>query len=89
MAETENSDYAGAKMERAGFIGVVLILGALAFQVWVTVRVFRSRLYESSQKSAQAKLIWLLPVLGAIIAFSVLTSEEQAERRANDPELRN
>jgi hypothetical protein len=27
-------------------------------------------------------------VLGAIIAFSVLSSEEQAERRANDPELR-
>jgi len=58
------------------------------FQVWVTVRVYRSRLYESSHKSAQAKLIWLLPVLGAIIAFSVLASEEQAERRANDRELR-
>lgn len=75
-------------MDRAGIIGVLLIVGAFAFQVWVTVRVFRSRLYERSQKSAQAKLIWLLPVLGAIIAFSVLSSEEQAERRANDPELR-
>lgn len=75
-------------MERAGIVGAVLVLGALLFQVWVTVRVFRSRLYESSQKSAQAKLIWLLPVLGAIIAFSVLSSEEQAERRANDPSLR-
>jgi hypothetical protein len=75
-------------MDRAGIIGAFLIVGAFAFQVWVTVRVFRSRLYESSQKSAQAKLIWLLPVLGAIIAFSVLSSEEQAERRANDPELR-
>jgi cytochrome c-type biogenesis protein CcmH/NrfF len=50
----------------------------------VTVRVFRSRLYEPSQKANQAKLIWLLPVLGAIIAFSVLTSEEQAERRHED-----
>jgi hypothetical protein len=75
-------------MDRAGIIGALLIVGAFAFQVWVTVRVFRSRLYETSQKSAQAKLIWLLPVLGAIIAFSVLASEEQAERRANDPELR-
>lgn len=74
-------------MERAGIVGAVLVVGAVLFQVWVTVRVFRSRLYESSQKSAQAKLIWLLPVLGAIIAFSVLTSEEQAERR-NDPTLR-
>lgn len=76
-------------MDRAGIIGVLLIVGAFVFQVWVTVRVFRSRLYETSQKSAQAKLIWLLPVLGAIIAFSVLSSEEQAERRANDPQLRS
>jgi hypothetical protein len=76
-------------MERAGTVGVLLVIGAVLFQVWVTVRVFRSRLYESSEKSAQAKLIWLLPVLGAIIAFSVLTSEEQAERRANDPSLRS
>ncbi len=75
-------------MERAGFIGALLVVGAVLFQVWVTVRVFRSRLYESSQKSAQAKLIWLLPVLGAIIAFSVLTSEEQAERRHNNREMR-
>jgi hypothetical protein len=75
-------------MERAVIVGAILVLGALLFQVWVTVRVFRSRLYESSQKSAQAKLIWLLPVLGAVIAFSVLASEEQAERRANG-ELRS
>lgn len=76
-------------MERAAVIGVILVLSAVLFQVWVTIRVFRSRLYESSQKSAQAKLIWLLPVLGAVIAFSVLTSEEQAERRASDREMRN
>ncbi|MGC4093928.1 MAG: hypothetical protein QM756_39685 [Polyangiaceae bacterium] len=75
-------------MERAGIVGTLLVIGAVLFQVWVTVRVFRSRLYESSQKSAQAKLIWLLPVLGAIIAFSVLQSEEQAERRSNNRELR-
>jgi len=75
-------------MERAGIIGALLVVGAVLFQVWVTVRVYRSRLYESSQKSAQAKLIWLLPVLGAIISFSVLTSEEQALRRANNRELR-
>jgi len=75
-------------MERAVVIGAILILAAVLFQVFVTVRVFRSRLYETSQKSAQAKLIWLLPVLGAVIAFSVLTSEEQAERRASNRELR-
>lgn len=67
---------------------MALVVG-VAFQVWVTIRVFRSRLYEVQQKKAQAKLIWLLPVLGAIIAATVLRSEEQAEHRENHPELRS
>jgi hypothetical protein len=77
-------------MDRGLIFGGVLLVIALAFQAFVTVRVFRSKLYEPAQKSAQAKLIWLLPVLGAIIAFSVLTTEEQAERRyQTDRELRD
>ena len=40
---------------------------ALAFQGWVTYRVWRSRVFERAQKFNQAKLIWLLPVLGAIM----------------------
>ncbi len=46
----------------------------------VTYRVFRSRVFEKAQKLNQAKLIWLLPVLGAIMVFSVLHQEERAER---------
>lgn len=59
---------------------------ALGFQAWVTFRVFRSRVFERAQKLNQAKLIWLLPVLGAIMVFSVLTQEERAER--DGPQLR-
>lgn len=77
-------------MERGLVFGGILLAISLAFQAFVTVRVFRSKLYEPSQKSAQAKLIWMLPVLGAIIAFSVLTGEEKAERRyQTDRELRD
>lgn len=78
-------------MERGFLFGGILLVLALGFQMFVTVRVFRSKLYEPAQKSAQAKLIWMLPVLGAIIAFSVLTTEEQAERRyqQSDRELRD
>lgn len=75
-------------MAHGSFLGLTVVGLAVAFQVWVTYRVYRSRLYEPSQKSAQAKLIWLLPVLGAIIAFSVLTAEEQRERRDDDAEYR-
>jgi hypothetical protein len=71
-------------MAHGALFGLVVLGMAVLFQVWVTVRVYRSRLYEPSQKSAQAKLIWLLPVLGAIIAFSVLTAEEQRDRRDAD-----
>jgi hypothetical protein len=75
-------------MAHGTLLGLFVLTAAAVFQVWVTVRVYRSRLYEPSQKSAQAKLIWLLPVLGAIIAFSVLTAEEQRERRDDDQEHR-
>lgn len=74
-------------MDRTLFFGGFLLLAGIVFQLWVTIRVFRSRLYEPSQKSAQAKLIWLLPVLGAVIAFSVLTTEEKAERAHTEREL--
>lgn len=59
---------------------------ALAFQGWVTYRVWRSRVFERAQKLNQAKLIWLLPVLGAIMVFSVLSQEERHEREG--PQLR-
>lgn len=62
------------------------LLVALCFQGWVTYRVWRTRVFEKSQKLNQAKLIWLLPVLGAIMVFSVLHQEERAER--DGPQLR-
>ena len=59
----------------------VLLIAAVVFQVWVTVRVSRSELYERSEKLAQAKLIWLVPVLGAVIVFSVLQQEASRDER--------
>lgn len=67
-------------MHRGGLFGVLLLIGALVFQAWVTLRLRRSQLYDRSQKSAQTKLIWLVPVVGAAIVFSVLVSEEQYEK---------
>jgi len=62
------------------------LLLAIAFQAWVTYRVWRTRVFERAQKLNQAKLIWLLPVLGAVMVFSVLHQEERAER--DGPQLR-
>jgi uncharacterized membrane protein len=73
-------------MKLHDFGPAIPLLIAVLFQGWVTYRVFRSRVFERSQKLNQAKLIWLLPVLGAIMVFSVLHQEERAEREG--PQLR-
>jgi len=72
-------------MDRAQWIGLVVLVLLAAFQVWVTYRVWKAPFYERSQKLAQSKLIWLLPALGAVFAFSVLVDEEQAERKFRKP----
>jgi hypothetical protein len=56
------------------------LLGLLAFQGWLTARVWKSHLYERKQKVWQVQLIWLLPVIGAGLVFHVLQDDERSER---------
>ena len=64
-------------------IFVALVVVALvSFQTWLTVRVFRSGLYERKQKIWQAQLIWLLPIIGAGLVFSILHEDTKAETEA-------
>jgi hypothetical protein len=58
-----------------------LVGAAVLFQIWVTWRVRKTPIFDGSQKSAQTKLIWFVPVIGAAVVFAVLQSEEQYERR--------
>jgi hypothetical protein len=60
----------------------VVALGLISFQAWLTVRVFRSGLYERKQKIWQAQLIWLLPIIGAGLVFSILHEDRKAETEA-------
>lgn len=60
------------------------LLSILLFQIWVTVRLRRTPIFDPPQKSAQTKLIWLVPLVGAAIVFAVLVGEEQHERRHDD-----
>jgi hypothetical protein len=68
-------------MHRGSWFGILLVVAAFLFQLWVTLRLRRTPIYDRSQKIAQTKLIWLLPVVGAAIVFSVLASEEAYERK--------
>jgi hypothetical protein len=61
-----------------------IVLGLLALiglQVWATVRVYRSDLYEREQKWMQAKLIWLVPLIGAMLVLSVLKEDDTSDRK--------
>ncbi|AKT40358.1 uncharacterized protein CMC5_045110 [Chondromyces crocatus] len=54
----------------------------VAFQVYLTVRVFRSGMYERKQKVWQAQLIWLVPIIGAGLVFTILQEDERSEKEA-------
>jgi hypothetical protein len=75
-------------MDRADVFGCIVLVLTLGFQLWVTRKVFRSDAYEPAQKRAQAKLIWLVPVLGALVAFSMLEPESKGERVNDDRDQR-
>ncbi len=64
------------------FVFGLLLLGLVVAQIWLTVRVWRSTSYERSQKILQSKLIWLLPVVGAVLVFSLMPEEDDALSRA-------
>jgi hypothetical protein len=83
LAERRPTDET-ASMHRGSWFGIILLLAAVIFQIWVTVRLRRTPIYDGSQKRAQAKLIWLVPVVGAAIVFSVLVSEEAYDRKDKD-----
>jgi len=63
-----------------GILGALLV-ALVTFQVWLTVRVWKSRLFERKQKILQAQLIWLVPILGAGLVFTVLQEEERASSK--------
>jgi hypothetical protein len=68
------------------FFQIVLslaLVAVVAFQIWLTVRVFRSGMYERKQKIWQAQMIWFLPIIGAGLVFSILREDDAANREAS------
>jgi hypothetical protein len=68
-------------MSLIDFLLGALVLAALVFQIWLTVRVWKSRSCERSQKVLQSKVIWLLPVVGAVLVFSLMPEEDEPRRQ--------
>jgi hypothetical protein len=58
-----------------------IVFGAFVlFQCWVTWRVWRNDLFVRPEKIAQTKLIWLIPLLGAVLVHSMLVDEVKHDR---------
>jgi len=67
-------------VDRAHIVGAIVILVILAFQARTTLRVWRSKLFDRPQKVAQSQLIWLIPLIGAVIVRSVLEDEDLRDK---------
>jgi hypothetical protein len=62
-------------------IGMFALLAVVAvFQAWLTMRVWRSNLYDRKQKVMQTQLVWLLPIIGATLVMYVLHQDDDSGR---------
>ena len=50
---------------------LVMLAAILALNAWVTWRVVRDGLSSSAQRLAQIALVWLLPMLGALLVLNL------------------
>jgi len=56
---------------------IVAVAIPLWLNVWATRMILQDALSERPQKIAQILLVWLLPLLGAIVALAVHRKEEK------------
>ena len=57
------------------------LIGLMFYQVYVTIRVVRSKSYTQKQKWRQSLLIWLIPFVGAAMTLAALATDKQAPVR--------
>jgi surface polysaccharide O-acyltransferase-like enzyme len=65
------------------FLLALFMVVVLAFQSWVTFRLWRVDWFEKAEKVAQSKLIWCLPLLGAVMVYSVIADEDEPRGPTN------
>lgn len=60
-------------MEPSDIFGLVLVALAVGgLQVFATVRVWQSDLYTREEQVAQTRLIWFVPVVGAVLVLMMM-----------------
>lgn len=75
-------------MLRDFFLPAVLVIIVLGMNLRATVLVARDAISESQQRLLQLLLVWLLPILGAMMVFAVhRPAERSAGKYKEAPEL--
>lgn len=67
------------------FIVLLVLAVPLALDVWATRLVVRDDLSERAQKVFQLLLVWLLPVIGAVIVLGVHRKQEKSPLGYREP----
>jgi D-alanyl-lipoteichoic acid acyltransferase DltB (MBOAT superfamily) len=62
------------------YVSIVLLV---IYQLWVTVLICRADEYDSKQRNLQCLVIWLIPILGALICQLVLRSSSATIKPGN------
>ena len=69
--------------------GMFLALAGLVAVLWLNIRatlaIRRDDLSDQKQSVVQVALVWLLPVVGAVIVLAVHRPTEKASRKYRDP----
>jgi hypothetical protein len=68
-------------MDSAEIAGLTFVLIALlGLQALATLRVWRSDDYDREHKAAQTRLIWMVPLIGAVVVLLVYGDAERARK---------
>lgn len=60
------------------WLSVLLLVAIVSFQIFVTYRVWKSEGFERKEKVAQSKLVWLIPLLGAVMVYTVIAEDDDS-----------
>lgn len=60
----------------------VLLLALISMNLVATYKVVRSYMYERHQKRAQVAVIWLIPILGSVLAMYLASGNDEKRSEA-------
>jgi hypothetical protein len=63
---------------------LVIVIGALALNVWASVRIAHDQFYDRGQRVIQFALVWLVPFVGSALVL-YFTREAEPRQKTGNP----